>query len=72
MEFASEVRVRIWNAGPGRQGWGRSLGANARHYAETTFDVDKITDRFEDILGAAAGQPADQPAGRARRRRFWR
>jgi glycosyltransferase involved in cell wall biosynthesis len=48
------------------------LGANARHYAETTFDVDKITDRFEDILGAAAGQPADQPAGRARRRRFWR
>jgi glycosyltransferase involved in cell wall biosynthesis len=48
------------------------LAANARRYAEATFDIDAIADRFEDVLCDAAGAPVDQPAGRARRRRFWR
>jgi glycosyltransferase involved in cell wall biosynthesis len=30
------------------------LGRRARAYAETTFDLDRITDRFEEILRKAA------------------
>ena len=30
------------------------MGANARRFAETTFDIDVITDRFEAVLEPAA------------------
>jgi glycosyltransferase involved in cell wall biosynthesis len=31
----------------------RRLGANARHYAETTFNIVRIADRFETLLTSA-------------------
>ena len=30
------------------------LGKNARHWAEHTFDIDRITDRFTTLIAAAA------------------
>ncbi|RMF71089.1 MAG: glycosyltransferase WbuB [Alphaproteobacteria bacterium] len=32
------------------------LGANARRYAERAFDIDRITDRFEEVFTVALGQ----------------
>lgn len=39
------------------------LGENARAYAETAFDIDRITSRFESILGSAVrgSVPAHSP-----------
>jgi hypothetical protein len=31
------------------------MGRNARNYAESTFDTERVGDRFERILRAAAG-----------------
>jgi colanic acid biosynthesis glycosyl transferase WcaI len=35
----------------------RALGASARAYAERTFDVVSIADRFEDVVGRSARDP---------------
>jgi hypothetical protein len=34
--------------------WRATLGARARQYAEATFDIEKIADRFEAVLTKAA------------------
>jgi colanic acid biosynthesis glycosyl transferase WcaI len=34
------------------QGLREQMGANARQYAETKFDIERITDRFEEIIAA--------------------
>jgi colanic acid biosynthesis glycosyl transferase WcaI len=42
-----------------------TLGVRARHLAERRFDITAITDRFEDVLRAAAGRVRGAvPAGR--------
>jgi len=33
----------------------RAMGAHARRYAEQAFDIEKITDRFEEVFGKARG-----------------
>ncbi|MDT4919015.1 MAG: hypothetical protein QOH89_3715, partial [Pseudonocardiales bacterium] len=39
-----------------------ALGARARQLAERKFDIEAITDRFEQILSAAAGRGVEQNA----------
>jgi hypothetical protein len=37
----------------------RQMGEAARRAAETTFDIDTITDEFVTVLGSALGAPLD-------------
>jgi glycosyltransferase involved in cell wall biosynthesis len=41
------------------------LGHSARRFAEKTFDIQHITDQFEDVLGPAAAESAPSRAKRA-------
>ena len=41
-----------------------SLGARARQLAEQRFDIETITDKFEQILAAAAGRDVERDAAR--------
>jgi glycosyltransferase involved in cell wall biosynthesis len=34
----------------GDEGLRQKYGKNARRYAESTFDIEKITDKFEEIF----------------------
>lgn len=35
-----------------------TMGMNGRAFAERTFDIDRITSQFEEVLGGAMGRPA--------------
>jgi glycosyltransferase involved in cell wall biosynthesis len=44
------------------------LGGNARRYAEATFDITSVADRFERVLADADGAPAGQETSLTSRR----